>query len=1562
MKAKMKLMLLAVVMAILAVGQVQAATVTVPNGDFETIYKPGQTTITGDLSPAGGSWTQGVGPDCPIDSGEYSFSDLSTGTVADIPGWLGYDRDGWIALGGTYGRDQTTGNLQGSVANQSNHTPGGLNCYLANGDGWGNPAGGLIVSEASLGNIVSNATYTLSMYAQGSATPVVLNLLANGTILTPTSSVDPTLTSTFQEFSRTYDAADLTGYVGQALTIVCGVDRNAAGNQTRLDDVSLTYTVPSPPGQATNPNPADDATGISVSTDLSWTAGDGSDSSDIYFGTNPSPGGGEFQGNQVGTFFDPGVLDLGTTYYWRIDSVNNQGTTTGTVWSFTTIVDTGTCPPALVLPPVTGCDGLVLTDPSSIDTQSPGIITNVGGGIGGTDSTTVNNGEYIDILDSGCFQLGKDGNDFALSFWLKATGATQIIGTKTQYNGDQGFIVYVDGDSQLRVASSEGSGNTTITSRPFQLNEWVHVVVNYVNDGEDATFEINVNLAPTSGSAYANVYNSNLRIGDEGWGDISSFDVCIFQSWGRVLSRNEIKALFFDKAWDLGLSSANLSAVMSQLKDHMTGVVPLTGAEIEGLTAIFVDNDVFLDENMTVMAEAFDLVSYYEVNTGPLFINPQTAGGFARDQQGGDGFELDRAIFTVQQAIHDRIFDAENCQSCQPLFDGKKFETADFFPGACAAPADPQATYDVNINATVPEFWGKPVAFATDPARRPTGFYLAPGSIGEVTVPPSMVNQGFSILVGAHTWDKSVKSTIQRFDRVTKTFPVMSEVTSIANPFGGGIYIVVPYKANLGIVTVQIANAVPSPFFSATSFHQTTLQEWTDVERHYPGPWADFESDKFMMQVPTSWIYNYADPVTQMQGWDLAMDGFSELLGFPLVRNRTVLYVQPDISIAHGAYGIGYPQVNQTYNPDAPTNGNSNHFFLTDPIGWSTTYHELGHAQLFSKFPGHAEATVNLPYVYIATEKFGMPLVEAFTKSMVLAYLENMSVDQAALTWFVTENFRNGNPMDISNTELNEVRYQHRGYGRYVDMAGLFGWNVLSDFYYQEHLDYMAGTPGDGLDYTDSRILRLSKAAGVNLTPLIHCWGVHPVNPGELQVAIALEGLPLSQAIYDRLVHYKDIIPADNAEFWDHYLTIYPSQPEGGNPNYQYGWYNVWKYIYDETHGTAAKNAMQDIIDLYYTPDTDPPTPNPATFASPPAAVSDTEITMTATTGSDTTGPVEYFFDEISGNPGGTDSGWTTDPVYNDTGLTAGTQYTYTVQMRDYVTPVPNVGTASAPANATTNPPAGSGTGLKGDYYDNMDFTAFVLTRTDSTINFDWGTGSPDPSIGAETFSIRWTGQVEPFFSETYTFKTTSDDGVRLWVNSQLIIDNWTDHAPTDDTGNIALSASVKYDVTLEYYENGGGAVIKLYWSSASQTEQIIPQTQLYPATGDTDPPTPNPATFASPPAAVSDTEITMTATTGSDATGPVEYFFDEISGNPGGTDSGWTTNPVYNDTGLTGNTQYTYTVQMRDSVTPVPNVGTASTPANATTDPTPDTDPPTPDPATFASPPAAVSDTEITM
>jgi len=112
-------------------------------------------------------------------------------------------------------------------------------------------------------------------------------------------------------------------------------------NATLGSNTVHTYTIldndgVSPPGQASNPNPANGTTKVSRNVILSWTAGSGADSHDVYFGTNPNPGASEFQGNQPPTTFDPGYLPKNTWHYWRIDEVNAGGTTTGVVWSFKT--------------------------------------------------------------------------------------------------------------------------------------------------------------------------------------------------------------------------------------------------------------------------------------------------------------------------------------------------------------------------------------------------------------------------------------------------------------------------------------------------------------------------------------------------------------------------------------------------------------------------------------------------------------------------------------------------------------------------------------------------------------------------------------------------------------------------------------------------------------------------------------------------------------------------------------------------------------------------------------------------------------------------------------------------------------------------------------------------------------------------------------------------------------------------------------------------------------------------------------------------------------------------
>jgi hypothetical protein len=139
---------------------------------------------------------------------------------------------------------------------------------------------------------------------------------------------------------------------------------------------------------------------------------------------------------------------------------------------------------------------------------------------------------------------------------------------------------------------------------------------------------------------------------------------------------------------------------------------------------------------------------------------------------------------------------------------------------------------------------------------------------------------------------------------------------------------------------------------------------------------------------------------------------------------------------------------------------------------------------------------------------------------------------------------------------------------------------------------------------------------------------------------------------------------------------------------------------------------------------------------------------------------------------------------------------------------------------------------LKAEYFNNMTLSGTAsMTRTDAAIDFNWGNGGPGNPINNDNFSVRWSGKVQACYSQTYTFYTQSDDGIRLWVNGTQVINNWTDHGSTTNTGTINLSAGQKYDIILEFYENGGQALAQLSWSCASQAQQIIPQSQLYSST-----------------------------------------------------------------------------------------------------------------------------------
>ncbi|WP_339245151.1 glycosyl hydrolase [Paenibacillus sp. FSL F4-0243] len=137
--------------------------------------------------------------------------------------------------------------------------------------------------------------------------------------------------------------------------------------------------------------------------------------------------------------------------------------------------------------------------------------------------------------------------------------------------------------------------------------------------------------------------------------------------------------------------------------------------------------------------------------------------------------------------------------------------------------------------------------------------------------------------------------------------------------------------------------------------------------------------------------------------------------------------------------------------------------------------------------------------------------------------------------------------------------------------------------------------------------------------------------------------------------------------------------------------------------------------------------------------------------------------------------------------------------------------------------------GLNGEYYNNTDLEGeAVLIRDDRKIDFNWHGGSPAQEIDEDHFSVRWKGKLKPKFSEKYTISASSDDGVRVWIDGKLIIDNWKNQSATLHKGSIPLTAGTLYDIQIEYYENEGDANLRLLWESSSQKQQVIPQGALF--------------------------------------------------------------------------------------------------------------------------------------
>ena len=245
--------------------------------------------------------------------------------------------------------------------------------------------------------------------------------------------------------------------------------------------------------------------------------------------------------------------------------------------------------------------------------------------------------------------------------------------------------------------------------------------------------------------------------------------------------------------------------------------------------------------------------------------------------------------------------------------------------------------------------------------------------------------------------------------------------------------------------------------------------------------------------------------------------------------------------------------------------------------------------------------------------------------------------------------------------------------------------------------------------------------------------------------------------------------------------------------------------------------------------DTQPPTAPTLTSAT---AASSGEVDLAWTASTDNVGVTGY---QITRNGSVIGSVPATTLTWADSTVSASATYIYTVKAYD------GAGNYSAASNAVqvmtpaTTPlpgacPAPATNAFTGCYYSNMTLSGDpVFTRTDSQINFSWGNHSPAPSLTPLDFSVRWQGNFT-FSQGNYVFSVITSDGMRLYIDGNLILNSWRDQPPDYYTLTQTISQG-SHLIVVEYYERQGGATAQVSWQNTSPVNSQAPVISSFTAT-----------------------------------------------------------------------------------------------------------------------------------
>jgi len=372
------------------------------------------------------------------------------------------------------------------------------------------------------------------------------------------------------------------------------------------------------------------------------------------------------------------------------------------------------------------------------------------------------------------------------------------------------------------------------------------------------------------------------------------------------------------------------------------------------------------------------------------------------------------------------------------------------FPGA-VPPDAPRSTVVAPIDPRVPRW-------------RSTGAYAAAGEAITLEVPAAAAHAGLELQIGCYTDELWDFDDWLRASRIVVRVSVKAERTVLASPFGGLVYVDVPAKCGVAApFDAKLDHVVAAPRFTLGT---TTLADWKERIRAAPAPWAELESSRVLVTVPSATIRTLDDPETLMRTWDRVADAAAELVGIPKRRASPERYVA-DVEIAAGYMHSGYPIM--THLDAAAAMADPKRLLAGD---WGL-FHELGHNHQRGEwtFEGTGEVTNNVICVCILQKVCGVDPAQGHdairaAKRRTAAYLARGA--------------------DFKEWQ----RDPFLALLVFLQIQEGFGWEAWQRFFSSYDALPSRERPRDDDDKRDRFLIQMSRACGRDLSQLFTLWGI----------------------------------------------------------------------------------------------------------------------------------------------------------------------------------------------------------------------------------------------------------------------------------------------------------------------------------------------------------------------------------------------------------------------------------------------------------------------------------------